>query len=204
VGYVNKPLPNGFSLVCNPLSAGVSNGVNEVFSSIPDNTVFLTWTGSGYKYTVYDSTLGLNGDGSPWYDADLNESTAPIVTPGKGFFVSPGNIMTNTFVGAVVVNVGATNSVNLPNGFSLVSSAIPYGASITNSAVNFPFTDNTTFLFWTGSGYNYVVYDNSLGLNGDGSPWYDANLNEAAVPSLSVGQGFFVSPGSASVWKQTP
>ena len=91
VGYVNLNVPNGFSLLVNPLSASGSDVATNVFSVIPDNTVFLLWTGAGYSYYDYDTTLGLNGDGSPWYDQNLNEASVPSFNVGEGFFVSPGS-----------------------------------------------------------------------------------------------------------------
>ena len=202
VGYVNTTLPLGYSLISNPLSSGVTNGLNEIFSSIPDNTTFLVWTGTGYKYFDYDTTLGINADGSAWYDSNLNEAYPPAIPPGIGFFINPGKAMTNAFAGTVVGVNASTNITSLPLGYSLLGSALPVGGALTNAAVNFPFSDNTTFLIWTGTGYAYYDFDRTLGINADGSPWYDSNLNEAQVPNLNVGQAVFINPGVATNWVQ--
>jgi hypothetical protein len=188
-------------LISNPLSND-TNGLSEIFPSIPNGTTFLFWNGSGYNYLDYDASLGINGDGSPWYDANLNEAHPPIVTPGEGFFVNPGGPMTNTFTGTVNGVNASTNSTALPGGYSMLGTELPVGGSITNAAVSFPFSNGTTFLVWTGSGYTYYDYDASLGINGDGSPWYDANLNEIVPPTVGVGQGIFINPGTPTNWVQ--
>ncbi len=44
VGYVNVPVPSGYSLLANPLKAGVTNGANEIMTPIDgDNHPDLEW-----------------------------------------------------------------------------------------------------------------------------------------------------------------
>ena len=201
VGYVNQVIPAGYTVVGNPLTTGSSNGVNEVFSALPDGTSFLFWNGSGFDTVIYDSSIG----GFPWFDGGYNTlSAVPQIAPGTAFFINPPNAFTNTYVGTVSPAAGATNSFPLPAGYSLVSSVLPVGGAITNAALSFPLdgNDGISFLLWNGSGYVTRIYDTTVG-DGNG-PWYDGNYaGPVDAPVLNVGYGFFVNPPSATVWKQT-
>jgi hypothetical protein len=214
VGYANVVTPgNGgtFYLMECPFAVGVSNGVNEVFgTSLPDTSQVLTWNGAGQTFvTVTYDSQGPNGLG--WYDANEDPgllTTLPTVAPGQGFFLLPTGPVTNAFVGAVAVNNGATNTMNLPgNGgtYFLVGSTIPFDGSITNpTAINLNnLPDTSQVLTWNGPGQTFVTvtYD-SAGPNGAG--WYDANEDPGfvAVPTVTVGTGFFVLPTGTYNWQQ--
>jgi hypothetical protein len=186
----------------NPLSAGVSNGFNEIMAVIPDGTAVLTWTGNSFDTAIYDASLGLSANN--WYQSDGFTPLAAIPTapPGRGFFISPGLALTNTFVGTVIPNVGATNSLAIPNGFSIVSSVLPVGGAATNAVLNLPLLDGMAVLKWTGNSYDTFVYDGSLGISADG--WYLSDgFTPGPVPNLAVGEGFFYNPGQVATWKQT-
>src|SRR6476646_6129289 len=79
VGYATVTVPTGYSLLANPLSAGATNGANEIMPII-DGEQILTWNGSGYNYASYDSGFG------GWIDSQNNASAPPSLPPGKGFF----------------------------------------------------------------------------------------------------------------------
>ena len=96
VGYVNKPLPVGFSIVANPLNAS-PNTVATVFAggAIPGMAVYKFETVGGYLVNGYNLPPG--GGAAEWDDP-----TQPFA-PGEGAFVSnpgPGPV-TITFVGEV-------------------------------------------------------------------------------------------------------
>jgi len=193
VGYVNVPISSGYSLIANPLSAGVTNGANEIMTPI-DGEAILTWSGSAFNYVSYDSGFG------GWIDINFNPSTPPSLPPGKGFFfLNPGAATTVTFVGSVVPGPGVTNSMALPSGYSLVGSPLPASASVITAApVSVPQVDGMAILTWNGTAYTYRSYDSGFG------GWIDINFNPATAPSYTVGQGFFyLNPGSSVNWNQS-
>ena len=112
VGYANIKTPNGGTyLITVPFQVGASNGANEIWPlvggqpTIPDYSAILIWNGSGYDTYYSDSTSR-----SLWDDSGYNQLTnAPVLPVGKGFFLIPSNDTTNTFAGAVAVNVGTSN-----------------------------------------------------------------------------------------------
>jgi len=192
VGYVNKTIPSGYSLIANPLKAGVTNGANEIMPLV-DGSIYLTWNGTSYDYASYDSGLG------GWIDVNFNPSVPPSLPPGKGFFFfNPIAAYTNTWVGEVVPAPGVTNSLSLPSGYSLVGSVLPASATqITAAPIRLPQIDGMVILGWTGTAYSYASYDSGLG------GWIDVNFNPAAEPGYTVGNGFFYfNPVAATPWLQ--
>jgi hypothetical protein len=193
VGYVNKTIPSGYSLIANPLKAGVTNGANEIMPLV-DTSVFLTWNGTAFVYSSYDTGFG------GWIDANQNPSSPPSLPPGKGyFFFNPGAAFTNTYVGEVVPAPGVTNSLSLPSGYSLVGSVLPAASTaITAPPVSLPLIDTSVILKWSGTAYLYYSYDTGFG------GWIDAGQNPTAQPGISVAEGFFFfNPGAATPWSQS-
>lgn len=211
VGYANVSTPNGGTYALTvPFTVGVSNGANEVWPmvggnpSLPDFSELLIWNGSGYTAYFSDSTSP-----SLWDDASQNPiSGAPTLPVGKAFFLIPSGNVTNTFAGAVAVNVGSSNRVSLANGGTyFVAPAVPYGGAITNgnpttgagginldSLAGLP--DFSELLIWNGSGYTAYFSDST-----SPSLWDDASQNPiSAPPSLTVGQGFFLIPSGNFTW----
>jgi len=223
VGYANLACPQGgksYAFTCQ-FTVGVSNGVNEVFgSALPAGTKVLTWNGiNDYNIALYDNT-DPNGDGSgPWFQNDDATVLSPLPTlsAGKAFFLVPPSPLTNTFVGTIAVNPGTSNVMSLPVGGKsyFVSTVVPYAGAVTNGSAlgggpNLNgLSPGTKLLFWNGlNDYNIALYDNT-DPNGDGSgPWFqndDATLYVDAatggnVPTITVGQGFFIVPPSAYNW----
>jgi len=227
VGYANVAAPTGnknYLITC-PFVMGASNGLNEVFgSSLPTNTKILIWDGvNNYNICLYDPTdpNGVGAGAPVWYQGDDATPLNPLPTlpPGKGFFLVPPTGCTNTFVGTIAVSVGASNVLTMATGNLnyLVASAIPYGGAITNGTPSgggmnlngLPI--NTKLLFWNGvNNYNICLYDptdpNGVGAGApvyyqgdDATPYVDPATG-GNVPTLTVGQGFFVVPPSAYNW----
>jgi hypothetical protein len=193
VGYVNKVIPSGNSLLANPLSTGVTNGANEILPLV-DTSVFLTWNGTAFVYASYDTGFG------GWIDGGQNPSSPPLLPPGKGFFFfNPNPAFTNTFVGQVIPNPGTTNTLSLPSGNSLVGSVMPVaGSAITAPPVSLPLIDTSVILKWSGTAYQYFSYDTGFG------GWIDAGQNATTEPGLAVAEGFFFfNPNGAAPWKQS-
>ena len=195
VGYVNLSVPQGYSLLSNPLSAGQNNGANELGLQISGEQI-LTWNGSAFDFVSFDASFG------GWIDANFNQSLPPSLPPGTGFFLyNPGAATNITFVGNVVPGPSRTNYLSLHPGFSLLGSPLP--ASVTNigsAPVSLPLIADIQVLTWSGSGYVFHSYIPEFG------GWVDANLNPMAAPGYSIGQGFlFFDPngGFAGTWVQS-
>merc|ERR1711959_416473 len=90
VGYVNKSLPKGFSIVANPLNSG-GNKVSEVFGANPGALTIYQFGDAGFSVNSFDT------DFEEWDNGDA------VVAPGEGFFVNNAGdaAATVTFVGEV-------------------------------------------------------------------------------------------------------
>lgn len=200
VGFATVTIPPGYSILGNPLSAGLTNGANEIGLLI-DGEQILTWNGSFFEFSSFDSGLG------GWIDINLAPSTPPSLPPGRGFFFfNPLAEATNfTFVGQVVAAPSSTNCQAVSPGFSLISSPLPASvADISEAPVSLPLIDGMLVLTWDNatSKYVYAQYDPTLGI---GNGWLDANLKSINAPGYSIGQGFFLFDPrmSAIVWCQS-
>jgi hypothetical protein len=197
VGYATVPLLPGYNLVANPLSAGVTNGANELGLTIESEQI-LTWSGTGFNYVSFDSGFG------GWIDANFAASHPPSLPPGTGFFFyNPGATTTNfTFVGQVVPNPSSTNNLSLKAGYSLIGSPLPAAVTdISAAPVSLPKIDSMQVLTWdnTTSKYVYTAYDSGFG------GWIDANFAAKPAPSYAIGQGFFFynPQPTAANWAQS-
>jgi hypothetical protein len=97
VGYVNKPLPTGFTLVANPLNdiSGGNTIVNLFHDTLNINSIVAKWTGSGYASFTYLGT-------GQWVDQNHNPIGPVTLGVGEGAVVwNPSLAVTNTFVGQV-------------------------------------------------------------------------------------------------------
>lgn len=201
VGYATIPTPSAstYYLISVPFNVGVSNGANEIFNpALPDASSILVWDATIQNYITYvaDSTSP-----SGWDDGNFNPlAGSPVLPVGQGFFLNPASAnLTNTFSGAVAVNVGTSNQMVLNNASSyyLISSVVPYSGFVTNGSPsggganlnNLP--DATSILIWDASVQNYVTY---VADSTSPSGWDDGNFNPLpAPPTLGVGQSFFIN-----------
>jgi len=133
VGYVNMPLPLGFSVVSIPLNSGAATG-NALTNTIVntgqlDGAFLYQWTGSTYAAITFDS-------GMPTGFGDAGDSFSvptPVINPGTAFLINnnTGVLLTNTFVGSVAVNsLPGTTTNNLPAGYKFVSSVLPVAGGL--------------------------------------------------------------------------
>lgn len=187
VGYANVPLPgNGqFALVANPFDDGNGNYLTNVLNgALPKQSQALIWNGAGFNI------IGKVGSPANWPAGTTNQ-----LPPGVGFFVRNGAVgsgvpdLTNAFSGAIAVLNGGKATNNLPVGFSLNGSPIPYAGNLailgqnggdTNMDFGGPLTKQSQILTWNGSGYNIA------GKVGSPAVW-------GATVTVKVGEGFFVN-----------
>jgi hypothetical protein len=195
VGYVNITVAPGYNLLANPLSAGVTNGANEIMTPI-DGEQILTWNGGGYNFVMYSSIFG------GWIDFGEDPALdVPSLPPGKGFFFFNPSTATNvTFVGTVVPGPSSTNCLNLPRGYSLLGSPLPANVTdISSPPVSLPLISGMQVLTWNGLvGFDWSWWDLVFG------GWVGPDFVPAQAPSYQIGQGFFLfSPADNSAWCQS-
>ena len=179
VGYVNKSIPKGFSIVANPLNNG-GNKVADVFGAAP---------GALTVYSFGDAGFGINS-----YDADFEEwdNGDAVVAPGEGFFVlNSGDAAANiTFVGEVPQG---DLSNTLPKGFSIRSSQVPQEGKL-DSDLGFPTDEAVTVYQFGAAGYSISAYDT------DFEEW---DTDDGAGPVVGVAEGFWVLRESATNWTRS-
>ena len=138
VGYVNKSIPAGFSMISNPLNAP-TNTVDALIPNPPQGTTVFKWTG-----VTYLSASFVFGSWS---------ASIPLA-PGEGVFIDAGsNPFTITFVGDVPQG-SLTNQ--LASGFTIRSSIVPQAGTLT--ALGFPAIDGAT-VFKYAAGYSSASYN---------------------------------------------
>jgi hypothetical protein len=134
VGYVNVVLPgNGYALVANPFDDGNGNYLTNIIANLPGRSQIVTF---GIPTPGVPNTINRNAGGTAW-------SASIQLPPGNGFYVRNGQsvgglgyvavpTVTNTFVGTVTVLAGGSVTNDIPPGFSLQGSTIPYAGNIAN------------------------------------------------------------------------
>jgi hypothetical protein len=187
VGYYNKDLPQGFSLLANQFN----NGANDISTVIPtalDGTIVLTWNESTQQFT--DGDVYFDPDG--WFDIGSGDPSATVLAPGGSFFVNSPAATTLTFVGEVPE--GDNLTVTMPPGFSFKSQPTPQELALDSAGDAIPPNDGDIILFWLGSSYN----DGFVYFEGDGA-WFDIGSGDPVSPTPEVGQGFVYNNAGADV-----
>ncbi len=179
VGYVNKSLPKGFSIVANPLNSG-GNKVSEVFGANPGALTIYQFGDAGFSVNSFDT------DFEEWDNGDA------VVAPGEGFFVNNAGdaAATVTFVGEVPQG-DLSNA--LPKGFSIRSSQVPQEGKL-DSDLGFPTDEAVTVYQYGANGYTISSYD------ADFEEW---DTDDAAGPVVGVAEGFWVLRESATNWTRS-
>jgi hypothetical protein len=181
VGYVNTTLVPGFNLVSNPLNNTEPNGntIGNLFGSLPDGTQVYRFAGSKFEIATKDELAG-------GYDP-VSERNQTIM-PGQGVFVKNNTTanQTVTFVGEVPQG---NLVVNIPAGFSIVSSPVPQAGKVTPDLAFVPGNGDQLY-FWNKTQQKYSIHT------------YDATFGEydVALPTLDVGEAFFIRKNAAGTW----
>ena len=198
VGYVNNPVPSGFSAQSAPFDNAAGNAVTNLIPNTGqwDGSYVYVW--NGHSYTVYtlDSTLGGIADVTDSY-----ATNCPVLNPGTAFFLSnqTGSPQTNTYVGTVHIGSGSypgtsTNVILASAAFSLVAPVIPVSGGIssvcglTNSAgaLDGDYIYVPKIIGGVFHGYDVTTIDSTLGGFADVTD--STNVPE---PVITLGTGFF-------------
>jgi hypothetical protein len=173
VGYVNKTLSSGYTMIANPLNNG-NNQLQTIIPTAPDGTVAFKYSGGFESATYFAGTWVVGGD--------------LVLAPGEGFFVqNPGPATTITFVGEGMEGPGLANAI--PAGLSIKASKIPQAGSLTQ--LEFPVAgDGDVIHKWnaTATPQGYSSYTHF------GGAWFPEE------PSFDVAEGFWVSATAPLNW----
>lgn len=173
VGYVNKGLTTQATFISSPLDNG-TNDLNSLLPGLAKNSTASFWTGSAFTNATKGATVW-----TPNF----------AVSNGVGFFVTSKTILTNTFVGNVIVGPGGSVTNHLLAGISTaVASMIPYAGDLNTTNIGLGvLAKNSTASFWAGS-----YYTNST---------KGATIWTPALP-INVADGFFLNSKTAVDWIQ--
>jgi len=221
VGYANVELAAGNGIYANPFDKDGTNAADVVLNVTPtsnpggpglDAFYLLTWNGSSFDSVFYESDFPGTGWNKDAGGAPGDVRPAPLLPPGKGFFLTTQlGAFTNVFVGNVVPAPGTTNTASMAAGNSMIGSRLPVAGSITNVSFNFPQNGHNSsdasadayyLLQWNGSSYTSKFFESDF----PGSGWAtDAGGGTEAVPPiLKIGEGFFLSTQlGAFPWSQS-
>jgi len=181
VGYINKQIPQGYSMIANQLNSSPDNRVSTLFPAPPNNTAIYRFNGAGYDSITYAEGLGWD-DGSGTFNATM------ALNPGEGVFIFAPSAFTQTFVGEVAL----TSTVNVRPGFQVISSALPQSLPIAGAppaGLGFPIAAGDTVYQFNGAGY-----DTSEALDdGAGGVFWNP-----APPVPDIGESFFFSGAQAA------
>jgi hypothetical protein len=173
VGYINKTLGTGLSLIANQLNATPDNSIPTLFGQ-PTGSVtvskFNPTTGS-FDLAIWDPENGA------WALPPAGMS----LNPGQGAFVdnATGVPLPLTFVGEVQLN----STVTIRNGLDVYSSVIPQAGNL--DAIQFPIPAGSVSLSkFNGSAFDTFSYDPE---NAAWSP---------SMPSVAIAEAFFVDNAS--------
>lgn len=171
VGFVNKEIPSGFSIIANPLIAE-DNHLSALF---PTDTFGNGWRVYRFNAAGGDYTLSSSLFGSWTQDFE--------VLPGEGFFIfNPGAAASVTFVGEVPQG---TLETPLPAGFSIVSSQVPQ-EGLVETELGFPAANGDRVYKFDGASYSLSTYLFGSWTGGE--------------PTIGVAEGFFAFKGAMGVW----
>jgi hypothetical protein len=179
VGYVNKSIPRGFSMLADQLKNSPDNKLTTILPTPPDQTEAYFFINGGYKVLTYLDGIGWDTEDP----ANLNLT----LSPGGGMFINSPSVFTATFVGEVLTG---SVDVSIKSGFSIISSAIPQ-AGLIQTDLKYQPLDNDEVYKWNGVGFDVFTYLDGVG-------W------DPVEPTFAVGDAFFAnSPGSNSrVWNR--
>jgi hypothetical protein len=198
VGYVNTTLVPGFNLISNPLNAA-DNKIETLFNNFQggprDGTIVYKFVNGNFQNASYIALFGT------WSGDAVGQTTLP----GEGVFVFLPNPAAGeaankvlTFVGEVPQN---QTTVNIPKGFSIISSPVPQNVSpdvtknTDGSAAPIPASDG-----------DIIYHYNTTTKNFDSNSYFAlfGGWDTTPLPPIKVGEAvYYFHTGNATTWNRT-
>jgi len=173
VGYVNKTIPAGLSMIANPLSAP-DNTLGALIPNAPIGCNFYKFNGTSFDIATF---IGV------WDLATLT------LAPGEGGFINTTDPFTNTFVGDVMQSVGGVALKNpIPAGLSIRASMVPQAGGVDVLGLT-TLTVGDNLYKWNVGVQSYVIYT-YLG----GGIW------DPLTPQLDIAESVFLNAALATSW----
>ena len=173
VGYVNKSIPSGLSLIANQLDNKTGNKLPDVLPAIPDGATVYKFNGAGYN------SVGFFGG----YDAGADAFT---LNPGEGVFINVDAPTTLTFAGEV--RQGNLSTPLVGNGLTVAASQVPQAGTIDTALGFAPHDGDTVYKFANGA-FTALTYFGG----------WDAG----SAPSLAIGEAVFILTDVNRSWDRT-
>jgi hypothetical protein len=175
VGYINKSVLHGYSIVANPFV--VANETLGALVPAPnDGTTTFKPVGGTFEIRSFDASI-------PGWDPD-DQSTLNL--GGGTIFFNPGAPFTITFVGEVKQGTPVSNSIS--TGLQIKSSKVPQTGLLSALGFN-PVGLNTVYQYAAdGSSFIINTYDPTI-------PGWDP-----AEPSLGYAEGMWIDSASGETW----
>jgi hypothetical protein len=205
VGYINIPLVDGFNLIANQLDfdgTGLNNTpANILGTNVPPNTAVYGWAlGGGWNIAQY--TVGRAGAG--W---SVESGSMPTLNPGQGVWLSipsGGSLTINSNITTVgQVDQGSLINTNFmpAGGFSLLSSIVPIAGGLQTVLNYTPLANDTVYQWSTATTPpSWIINQYTVGRAGSAWSLEAGPAGSPAEPTLSVGQGFWLSSGVGASW----
>jgi len=181
VGYVNKQIPVGYTLIANPFNVADAK-VSTLLASVPLGSAVFTFANGNFVGNFLDEF------GSGWTNPNAT------LDLGAGFFLNNvGAAFTLTFVGEVAQGT-LVNA--LPAGYSLKSSKVPQQATVADLGLVAGLGDSI-YKFANG---NFVGYFNDE----FGSGWSSSAAVDAVKgPVIDVAESFFYNnAANTATWSR--
>ena len=215
VGFVNNPVPTGFSVQNNPFNRAGGNVITNLIANDGsfDGSYVYIWAGHTYDVYTLDSTMPTGISDA----ADVVPVPPPTINPGTAFYLNnqTGAALTNTYVGNVALATYPGSTTNAIAGsplFSLLSSILPLGGRISSDlgftnvdgALDGDYIYQPVIISGTFHGYNVSTFDSTLST---GFPGFGDASDQFPVPEpvIPLGGGFFFNNanGTPVNWIQT-
>jgi hypothetical protein len=124
-------------LINNPLD-NTNSDLNTIIPTAPDGSLILLWSEAAIDFSPT----------SPQYSTFSHAWNPDVtITPGEGFYVSPAQPFTNTFIGNVRQQT-VTQSVLGGGTIAAIGSTVPLGGGVTNQLASYPALDGDIIQLW--------------------------------------------------------
>src|SRR6266545_5426138 len=173
VGYVDRAMPAGQSMHCNPLNAS-DNHISVVLPSMSDGDTVYKWNDTTQQFS--DANTFITGFG--WSDPTM------ILAPGEGFLISVGTSTTHSFVGEVAQGYGVNP---VPNLLSIRSTIVPQGGRVVTD-LKLPVMNGDTVTRMINGSYTTYTFS--------GGVW------SPSEPSVSIGESFWNNKNVGFWWNR--
>jgi hypothetical protein len=181
-GFINLSLSAGYAMIGDPLFNSTPQ-ISSILSNVPSGTTLQFWAGTNW---VQASTFSLGA-----WDNDA------LLIPGQGALIYLPTNTTLTFIGEVIQG---TISNAIPQGYSVMSSAVPQAGSVAMLGLT-GLSNGDTLQRLVGT--NYVTCTYSTGSSPPPpSPPSPASWSPS-MPTLGLCEAVLIDAGETTSWTRS-